>query len=363
MQLLVIRHAIAENRDDYATTGADDDERPLTPVGKRRMRRNAEGLRRAATHVEVLAASPLVRAQQTARILADEFRLRDVETLEALRPEGHPRELLTWLAKQSPDAVVAVVGHEPNVGALVSWCVAGVDTPKVAFKKGGAAHDRLLEQAGGGAGDAALVADPGAAASVGGVATVATFAGELLDDSEVRAVRVVALALLADADAHRERLTQPDDPEALHDFRVAVRRLRSWLGRTRECSGATRQRAPLKRLRRLATATSRGRDSEVLAAWLDGEKRELTARQRVGAVWLVRRLNDTKGRRRRRGPGRSRARLRAGARPAGQAAPNLPPAHARARRGARGDVRGGDVGPGAVARRRTEAAAGSGANR
>lgn len=139
MQLLVIRHAIAENRDDYATTGADDDERPLTPVGKRRMRRNAEGLRRAATHVEVLAASPLVRAQQTARILADEFRLRDVETLEALRPEGHPRELLTWLAKQSPDAVVAVVGHEPNVGALVSWCVAGVDTPKVAFKKGGAA--------------------------------------------------------------------------------------------------------------------------------------------------------------------------------------------------------------------------------
>ncbi|MCC6772375.1 MAG: phosphohistidine phosphatase SixA [Gemmatimonadaceae bacterium] len=139
MYLLVIRHAIAEDRDAFVATGADDDDRPLTAIGKRRMRRNAEGLRRAATHIELLAASPLVRAQQTARILADEFHLRDVETLDALRPDAHPRELLTWLGKQPADATVAVVGHEPHVGALVSWCVAGVVTAAVTFKKGGAA--------------------------------------------------------------------------------------------------------------------------------------------------------------------------------------------------------------------------------
>ena len=116
------------------------------------MRRGAAGLRRAATHVEQLVASPLVRARQTARILADEFRLRDVETLEELRPDRHPRELLAWLAKQPADATIAVVGHEPHVGALVSWCVAGVDTSGVSFKKGGAALIEFSRKPGAGKG-------------------------------------------------------------------------------------------------------------------------------------------------------------------------------------------------------------------
>jgi phosphohistidine phosphatase len=145
MQLLIIRHAIAEDRAVFAATGQDDDLRPLTSFGRRRMRRNAEGLRRTAPHIECLASSPLVRAQQTARIVADEYRIRDLETLDALRPGRHPRELLQWLGKQPADATIAVVGHAPQVGALVSWCVAGVPTGPVAFKKGGVA---LVEFAG-----------------------------------------------------------------------------------------------------------------------------------------------------------------------------------------------------------------------
>lgn len=139
MQLLVIRHAIAEEREPHAAAGGHDDDRPLTPFGKRRMRSNAEGLRRAASHIEVLAASPLVRAQQTARIVADEYRIADVETVEALRPDRHPRELLTWLGKQPSDATVAVVGHDPHVSMLVAWCLFGSDEPALVFKKGGVA--------------------------------------------------------------------------------------------------------------------------------------------------------------------------------------------------------------------------------
>jgi len=145
MQLLVIRHAIAEDRTVFATSGQDDDVRPLTSFGRRRMRRNAEGLRRTASHIERLASSPLVRAQQTARIIADEYRIRDIEALDALRPGRHPRELLAWLAKQPADATIAVVGHAPHVGALVSWCIAGVPEGQVVFKKGGVA---LVEFAG-----------------------------------------------------------------------------------------------------------------------------------------------------------------------------------------------------------------------
>lgn len=119
---------------------------------------------------------------------------------------------------------------------------------------------------------------------------MASFPDTLLDETEARAVRIVALALLSDAEAQRERLAQPDDPEALHDFRVAVRRLRSWL---RLHEGALGRSAPAraeKWLKRLAAATNHGRDAEVLAGWLEREKATLTARQRVGASWLVRRL-------------------------------------------------------------------------
>lgn len=139
MQLLVIRHAIAEDREEFTARGADDAERPLTDFGRRRMKRNADGLRRVAPQLDVIAASPLTRAQQTARIVADEYKLRDVETAEAMHPDRHPRELLSWLARFPSDATVAVVGHEPHVGMLVAWCVGGVAEPTVAFKKGGVA--------------------------------------------------------------------------------------------------------------------------------------------------------------------------------------------------------------------------------
>ncbi|MBK8058636.1 MAG: CHAD domain-containing protein [Gemmatimonadetes bacterium] len=123
---------------------------------------------------------------------------------------------------------------------------------------------------------------------------MASFPPSILDEDEARAVRLVALALLADAAAHRERLTQPGDPEALHDFRVAVRRLRSWL----RAHGGTLARSAPKRaqkwLRRLAGATNHSRDAEVFLGWLAAEKGALTDRQRVGAAWLLKRLGAQK---------------------------------------------------------------------
>ncbi|MDP1858434.1 MAG: phosphohistidine phosphatase SixA [Gemmatimonadaceae bacterium] len=139
MQLLIIRHAIAEEREDFAKKGEGDDDRPLTSFGKRRMQRNTQGLRRIASHIEVLAASPLVRAQQTARIVAEEYRIRDIQTVDELRPDRRSRELITWLSKQDADATIAVVGHEPHLGTLITWCVSGVERPGLTLKKGGVA--------------------------------------------------------------------------------------------------------------------------------------------------------------------------------------------------------------------------------
>jgi phosphohistidine phosphatase len=138
MQLLVIRHAIAEDREDFADSGKPDSDRPLTAFGKRRMRRNVRGLRRAAPSIDVLASSPFRRAIDTARIVGDEYEVKDIEELAALTPERPPRELMPWLAKNDADATVAVVGHEPHLGLLVTWLLTGETTPRVLFKKGGA---------------------------------------------------------------------------------------------------------------------------------------------------------------------------------------------------------------------------------
>lgn len=123
---------------------------------------------------------------------------------------------------------------------------------------------------------------------------MASFPDDLLDEDEGRAVRVVGLALLADAAAQRERLPQPDDREALHDFRVAIRRLRSWLRIQGDVLGRSAPARAQKWLRRLARSTNHSRDAEVLAHWLEGERTKLTSRQRVGAIWLLHRLAEQK---------------------------------------------------------------------
>lgn len=52
-------------------------------------------------------------------------------------------------------------------------------------------------------------------------------AGSLLDRPAAEAARLLALRMLDAAAAARLRMDNPADPEALHDFRVAIRRLRS----------------------------------------------------------------------------------------------------------------------------------------
>jgi phosphohistidine phosphatase len=140
MRLLVIRHGLAGEREDWAArSGKPDSERPMTGEGRRRMRRGARGLRRIVPDIDVLATSPLVRAVQTAEIVAAAYGgSLAIETVDELSPERRPDELLGWLRAQLPGATVAVVGHEPHLGFLVGWLLTGRNDSFVAFKKGGA---------------------------------------------------------------------------------------------------------------------------------------------------------------------------------------------------------------------------------
>lgn len=138
MQLLVIRHAAAGEREEWARTGKSDDLRPLTDEGRREMREGTKGLRTIVKEIAVLATSPLVRAVQTADIVAEAYRA-DRVTTEVLRPEASFDAFARWVAEhRRAEAVVAIVGHEPHLSALMSWLLAGSKESFIDFKKGAA---------------------------------------------------------------------------------------------------------------------------------------------------------------------------------------------------------------------------------
>ena len=105
---------------------------------------------------------------------------------------------------------------------------------------------------------------------------------DVVDRSAEEGVRVVGLGLLADADDAARRLHEGTDPDALHDFRVGLRRARTALRAFRPWLGERPPRKLEKKLKRLAKATNAQRDAEVQIEWLES-KRELLAPNRRGA--------------------------------------------------------------------------------
>jgi phosphohistidine phosphatase len=134
VNLYIVRHAWALEAD--AAAFPDDAQRPLSRKGRRRFERLAERLAERGVAPAVVAASPLVRAQQTAEILVRAIRPRPrLETLEALAPGSNLAQLLSWLRDQGEDA--AWVGHAPDVatlcGALIGAPPEGLRFPKGAI--------------------------------------------------------------------------------------------------------------------------------------------------------------------------------------------------------------------------------------
>jgi phosphohistidine phosphatase len=140
MKLLIVRHAIAAERVEGAA-GVSDEKRPLTDKGVRRMREAASGLQRLVERPDAIYTSPLVRAVDTARIVAEAWgRVGPKPEKTDLLAPGHPAaEVVRWLRTLSQDRTVAVVGHEPNCSELLSLLLAGGPGLTVDFRKGGAA--------------------------------------------------------------------------------------------------------------------------------------------------------------------------------------------------------------------------------
>ena len=147
MKLLLVRHAIALDRD---TPGVSDDLRPLTEEGASRFKKVARALGALVT-ADLVLTSPLLRAKQTAEILARQWTAVATHEAEPLG-NGSRAQFEETLARLSNSKVVVAVGHEPHLSSWVADWLGAPQGETFAFKKGAAALIDFDDGVGEGAG-------------------------------------------------------------------------------------------------------------------------------------------------------------------------------------------------------------------
>lgn len=131
MQLWLVRHAVAAERDEFA---GPDTERPLTNKGRRRFREFCNWLADQTAMPGRIVSSPLVRAAETAAILAKaaELKKSTVAFTDILAPGLDTTALLQFLGDDAQDCT-ALVGHEPDMSQCLTELLGG---GQFAFGKG-----------------------------------------------------------------------------------------------------------------------------------------------------------------------------------------------------------------------------------
>lgn len=134
MELYLIRHGIATER------GIDtkDEERSLSSQGRQKTWKVAERLQALGLRFDLILASPLVRARQTAEILRDSGLSSHLEESTYLAPGGN---IYAWLRHieqwhQEPKSM-AIIGHQPDLGQWAEILIWGEARDKLVLKKAG----------------------------------------------------------------------------------------------------------------------------------------------------------------------------------------------------------------------------------
>jgi phosphohistidine phosphatase len=131
MKCYFLRHGLAVEPDEWS--GSDFD-RPLTDEGQARMARAAKTMSVLGLGIDVIVTSPLVRAKQTATIVAKELKLQDRLVEDERMGVGFgPGPLAAVLADHHKADAIMLVGHEPSMSRTVGQLVGGAS---IELKKG-----------------------------------------------------------------------------------------------------------------------------------------------------------------------------------------------------------------------------------
>ncbi len=132
MRCFFLRHGIAVESDEWR--GSDFD-RPLTGEGRSRMEREAAAIAELSLGIERIVTSPLLRAKQTAEIVADRLRLRGGPVVDERLGLGFNRRRLQEVLADHDGVTVALVGHEPSMSATIGSAIgdASIELKKAAL--------------------------------------------------------------------------------------------------------------------------------------------------------------------------------------------------------------------------------------
>ena len=136
MQLYLVRHGIAVENGE----GIPDGLRALSDKGRRRFQKTARAFGKLGHKLDLILTSPLVRAVQTAEILAGATRHREVAAIEQLDPKFDVAALRAAVeARAGGSTAVALVGHEPQLSSFLA-ALSGVSPADIDLKKGAIAR-------------------------------------------------------------------------------------------------------------------------------------------------------------------------------------------------------------------------------
>jgi phosphohistidine phosphatase len=142
MEIYFLRHGDAGSRETWKGSDAS---RPLSDDGAARMEREAATLALLRLPLDRILTSPLVRAQQTAEIVARRLNLMDaLADDDRLAPGFSIADLGGIVREYRALTALMLVGHEPDFSSVISACIGG---GRVECKKGGLARVDIADPA------------------------------------------------------------------------------------------------------------------------------------------------------------------------------------------------------------------------
>jgi len=145
LRVHLLRHAHAGDAFEWI---GDDDLRPLTKKGRGQAERLGAFLEAHGVRPDVIVSSPLVRARQTAEIVAEALGMT-VKTDRRLGGGFGKRELWAVL-DESGGREVMLVGHDPDLSMLLTYLL---DAASMNMRKGTLATIDLQTRLGDGEGE------------------------------------------------------------------------------------------------------------------------------------------------------------------------------------------------------------------
>lgn len=143
MDLILWRHAEAEEWLPDDAQGISDLERSLTPRGEKQAARMAGWLDRQLPERTRILVSPARRCEQTALALGRKYKIR-----AELGPDAPPSQLLELVQWPGNKLPILVIGHQPTLGQTIAQLL-GLQESECPVKKGALWWLRHREREGG----------------------------------------------------------------------------------------------------------------------------------------------------------------------------------------------------------------------